>query len=177
MFACKLAKNIAPLIFAYVFFGNVSHKISYSNQIVWFHCQMFPSFDEKTTMKTLFIIGDIVQKEAFITSIISIDGRIVRLADNRVCDIAEIAPVKICNQIGYKLSLLCDNPVRASILRLDQEPPKRYWSLSFLNCYVDGFLIRSIVHNQNLCYIHQLQAWLNHNAPDYHLIVRRHKVY
>lgn len=126
-------------------------------------------------MINTFKIGDIVENGNDIVSIISIDSAYVKLDNGRLCIMKDLEPVKINEEIGYKVALECDNPVRAKILNVNQEIPKMSWSLSFLGSYINTDTVASIVDEHKMYYLHELQSWISKNAPEYHLIVRKSK--
>lgn len=122
-------------------------------------------------MKRQFKVGDIVQDGTFVSSIKKIEGDSAFLTRNYEVKLEKLVPVEIRGGFDNGIVLGSTIPTRARLI----SPGKSVLIMKlkpYIECDVDEKSIVSIIEANGFKYIHELQDWLSHNAPDYDLRMR-----
>lgn len=122
-------------------------------------------------MKREFKLGDIVKDGTIVSSIKAIkDGNAVLFKDCKV-DINKLLPVEIeafsCQNVILDSSI----PLRAPIVPAGKSVP-RWRPRPFYECSIEGKEIQSIIDENGIKYVHELQDWLSQHYPEFFLKMR-----
>lgn len=118
-----------------------------------------------------FKVGDIVQNGTYVSSIKKIENEIAVLAKNYEVNLEKLTPVEIGKEFDKGIVLDCVEPMRAPIVAPGTTVPLRQPKY-YLNKSINGTSMVSIIEENNLRYIHELQDWIAQNASDYVLRMR-----
>lgn len=123
-------------------------------------------------MKKQFKKGDIVQIGAKVTEIVSIVGGTVLLANKLVVNVSELSHVVIYGGFDIGVYLATDIPTRAYIIGNDGFRHYKKGYIKYYDDYIDEISVASIIKQNNIETVDELQEWIMDNTNGYYLKLR-----
>lgn len=116
-----------------------------------------------------FKLGDYVQYGTVVTTVSEIKKDVLKLRNGVICKTDDVIPISICGGSDKCILLDCITPIRAKICLKSSTRPLMTKPKYFYDSNIDDIPMSTIVKENSLTYIHEVQAWLKTNKPNYYL--------
>lgn len=118
-------------------------------------------------MEDLFKEGNYVLHETDVCTIEKIDNEVAYLSNGLKIKIFDIKPIAFNSGYDAGIMISYSIPVRASIIGIGNVGPRRRFLKPYLKANIYDKPITSIIYEEGLRYVHQLQNWVNIHGKDY----------
>lgn len=118
-------------------------------------------------MERTFKEGNYVLHETDVCTIVKIDNEVAYLSNGLRIKISDIKPIAFYSGYDAGIMISFSIPVRASIVGIGNVGPRRNFLKPYLKANIHGKTITSIIDEEGLRYLHQLQNWVNIHGKDY----------
>ena len=116
-----------------------------------------------------FKVGDYVQFGTVVTSVSEINNDVLKLRNGVICKMDDVFPVLIGGGFDKCILLDCIIPIRAKICLKSSTRPLMTKPKYFYDSNIDDIPMSTIVKENSLTFVHEVQAWLKTNKPSYYL--------